>query len=147
MNRRLPLVAVLVAIAAVGVIAIACTSGVSSKSPVATGPSSSTTVSAGGFGIGAIKHLAGGTAVPTDVRTLKSAICTDGRLVVQTDRESVVGQMDCAQMPPSQILSGFLNKPVAISYNNQRLRIETANEGTLEFTVTSAAIGAGNVSP
>jgi len=143
----------LAAVGAVAVIAIACTSGGSSKSPVAAGatgaPSAtrSSSPSAGGFSIGEIKRLPGGTAVPTDVRTLMSAICTDGRLVVRTDRESIVGQMDCAQMVPAEFLNRFLNKPVAISYTNQRLRIETASEGTLELTVTNAAVGAGNASP
>jgi hypothetical protein len=137
----------LAAIGAVAVIVIACTSGGTTKSPVAPRATSATTGSGGGFSIGEIKRLPGGTAVPTDVRTLKSAVCSDGRLVVQTDRESIGGQMDCAQMVPAEFLNRFLNKPVAISYNNQRLRIETANEGTLEFTVNNAAIGAANASP
>lgn len=135
------------AILALAIIGTACTSGSSTRSPVATGPSSTTSLSGGGFSIGEIKRLPGGTPVPTDVRTLKSATCADGRLAVQTDRELVVGQMDCAQMVPTEFLNRFLNKPVAISYNGQRLRIETANDGTLEFTVTNAAIGAGNASP
>ena len=137
-------VVVLAAIAALAVVAAACTSGDSTKSPAAT--TASTANSGGGFSIGEIKRLPGGTAVPTDVRTLKSAICSDGRLVVQTDRESVVGQMDCSQMVPPQVVDRFRGKPVAISYTNQRLRIESASEGTVELTVANAAIGAGNAS-
>jgi len=143
----------LAAIGAVAVIAIACTSGGSSKSPVAAGATGATSAtrssspSGGGFSIGEIKRLPGGTAVPTDVRTLMSATCADGRLVVRTERESVVGQMDCSQMIPPQVVDRFRGKPVAISYNNQRLRIESVSEGTVELTVMNAAIGAGNASP
>src|SRR5207248_1998607 len=96
-------------------------------SPAAT--TASTTNSGGGFSIGEIKRLPGGTAVPTDVRTLKSAICTDGRLVVQTDRESVVGQMDCSQMVPPQVVDRFRGKPVAIGYNGTPTKMRNCEEG------------------
>jgi hypothetical protein len=135
-----------VSLLALVTLATSCGSSAGSKSPVAT-RASSTVRSSGGFSIGEIKRLPGGTAVPNDARTLMSATCTDGRLVVQTDRESVVGQMDCSQMIPAQVVDRFRGKPVAISYNNQRLHIESASEGTVELTVTNAAIGAGDVSP
>jgi hypothetical protein len=101
----------------------------------------------GSFAIGEIKRLPGGTAVPTDARTLVDATCSDGRLVLRTDRESVFGQMDCAQMIPPPTLVKFRGKQVAISYRAQRLRIESATEGTVEFTVTNATIGTGDVAP
>ncbi len=111
------------------------------------GRATATFVGSGGFAIGEIKRLPGGTAVPTDARTLVSAACSEGRLVVKTDRESVIGQMDCSQMIPPQFVDKFRGKPVALSYNGQRLRLESASEGTVEMTVSNATVGTGDVSP
>ena len=132
------------AIAGLGFV-MACGSG--SGAGTNGGRATSTFVGSGGFAIGEIKRLPGGTAVPTDARTLVSAACEGGRLVVKTDRESVVGEMDCSRMIPPDVVDKFRGKPIAVSYTGQRLRIESASEGTVELTVMNATVGAGDVSP
>ena len=133
------------AIAGLGFV-MACSSGNGRGGPYGGRPAA-TFVGSAGFAIGEIKRLPGGTAVPTDARTLVSAACDAGRLVVKTDRESVVGEMDCNLMIRRDVVDKFRGKAVAISYNGQRLRIESASEGTVEMTVSNATVGTGDVAP
>jgi|SRR5581483_2351282 len=133
------------AIAALAV-ALACSSS-SGGGTAGGGRATATFVGSGGFSIGEIKRLPGGTAVPTDTRKLVSATCDAGRLVVKTDRESILGEMDCSRMIPPQVVDRFRGKEIAVRYSGQRLRIESASEGTVELTVSNATVGTGDVSP
>jgi len=86
-----------------------------------------------GESLGSIERLPGGTPVPTDVRTLLSARCDNGVLVLRTNQEEITSPMDCGQMLPEGVVSRFIGQPVAIRAQDGRLVIENATAGTMDF--------------
>lgn len=94
--------------------------------------------------LGGITRLPGGTAVPVDLRVLTSIECANETLTLVTDRETLAAAMSCDRMFPDAITSRFIGKEVAIRYEDGRLIIENADEGTLELpserpSITEAA--------
>lgn len=86
-----------------------------------------------GESLGAIDRLPGGTPVPQDVRTLLSAQCDNGVLVLRTNEEEIASPMDCVQMLPEGVVARFIGQPVAIRAQDGRLIVESATAGTMDF--------------
>ena len=97
--------------------------------------------------LGRIDRLAGGTAVPVDVRTMLTAECTQGQLRVRTNLELITASMNCDQMLPISVTERFFGKPVAITYRNERLIVENEVAGTLEFPAKDPRIKASDATP
>lgn len=88
--------------------------------------------------LGAIERLPGGTPVLSDVRTFINLNCREGLMTLRTNAEIITGRMDCGQMPPQSIVDQFTGRPVAITYGEGRLRIESPEAGTLDLPVADA---------
>lgn len=129
-----PLALVVILIVAAGL--TACGSGSSGNDRLDQGAS-----------LGGFDHLAGGTAVPKDPRTLLNIACVDGVLRVQTDREAVVAGMDCARMIRDADVDQYRGKTVAISLNNDRLKVQRQDGGSVDFQVTNARVVGADATP
>jgi hypothetical protein len=88
--------------------------------------------------LGAIERLPGGTPVLSDVRTFINLNCRDGLVTLRTNAEVITGRMDCGQTPPQSIVDQFTGRPIAMNYEEERLRIESPEVGTLDLPVTDA---------
>jgi hypothetical protein len=86
-----------------------------------------------GESLGSIDRLPGGTPVSTDVRTLMSARCENGMLVLRTNREEITSPMECGQMLPESVVARFISQPVAIRAEDGRVIVESATQGTMSF--------------
>jgi hypothetical protein len=93
-----------------------------------------------GESLGSIDRLPGGTPVSIDVRTLMSARCENGTLILRTNREEITSPMDCGQMLPESIVARFISEPVAIRAQDGRLVVESATKGTLDFPAAEPRI-------
>lgn len=90
--------------------------------------------------IGGITRLPGGTAIPSDLRTLASLGCADETLTLVTERETLTAAMPCDRMLPESITARFVGKEVAIRYDDDRLIVESTTEGTMEFPSDRPAV-------
>lgn len=100
-----------------------------------------------GGSLGKIERLPGGTPVATNVRTLLGVSCTGETLQIRTNLEAITATMPCDRMFPASVIDTFVSKPVAITYKDQRLIIESATEGTLEFPASDPTVAETNVAP
>ena len=78
--------------------------------------------------------------IPSDARTLTSITCANETLTLVTDRETLTAAMPCERMLPEAITSRFIGKEVAIRYEDERLIVESAAEGTMEFPSERPAV-------
>lgn len=90
--------------------------------------------------IGGITRLPGGTAIPSDLRTFVSIACAEETLTLVTDRETLTAAMPCDRMLPESITARFVGKDIAIRYEDDRLIVESATEGTMEFPSERPAV-------
>jgi hypothetical protein len=98
--------------------------------------------------VGRIDRFAGGTAVPSDPRTLVALTCEGGRLRAETDVETVTGEMDCDRMLDAAIIANFVGQPVAIRYaEGGRLIIESLRAGTIELPVSDPRLESDDATP
>ena len=102
---------------------------------------------ADGDTLGKIERLPGGTAVPTDVRTLLDVSCTTDILSLRTNRELVTGEMPCDRLLPESIIQRFLGQPVAVRYDDGRIIVENETAGTMELPVESPRLQVSNAAP
>ncbi len=100
-----------------------------------------------GGSLGSIDRLPGGTPVATNVRTLLGVSCTGETLQIRTNLEAITATMECDRMFPAAVIDNFVSKPVAITYNDERLIVESADEGTLEFPAKDPTVAETNATP
>lgn len=91
-----------------------------------------------GATLGRIDRLPGGTPVPTDVRTLLTIECQSEQLIVRTNLEQITAKMPCDRLLPGPIIERFLGQPVAITYDDSRLKIENPGAGSIELPAEDA---------
>jgi hypothetical protein len=85
---------------------------------------------------GAIERLPGGTAVITSDHVLVSVTCDTGAFSLTTTQRAFAGRMDCAAMPPPDVIARYVDQPVAIVIADGRLKMENPGIGSLDFPVT-----------
>ncbi|HEY8172995.1 MAG TPA: hypothetical protein VIH21_07895 [Dehalococcoidia bacterium] len=100
-----------------------------------------------GQSLGKIDRLPGGTPVATDVRTLLTLECATDTLVLRTNIEALTAAMPCDRMLPSAVIEQFLGKPVAITYENARLKVANETVGTIELPSDEPRITAIDATP
>jgi hypothetical protein len=128
--------AMLLAIVVFG--AIACTTGTARKSA----PDMSRPL-AEGETIG----LSGSTTPDAaEARTLLSLSCVNGRLIVKTNLDGIVGAMDCVTQPPQAALEQFLARPVVITYSGGHLLLKNPT-ASLDLTASDIRVTASNATP
>ena len=87
-----------------------------------------------------------GTAT-AGVRTLLAMVCNDGQLVLRTNREGIVAQMDCGKAVPDATLQRFLGQPVTITYKDQHLKVSNPQAGIIDVAASGATIEEINATP
>ena len=93
-----------------------------------------------GESLGSIDRFPGGTQVPVDPRTFLEATCADGLLTIRTASETITADMDCEQMLPQENIDLFVDEPVAIRYESERLIVESPAVGTMNLPATEPHI-------
>ena len=92
--------------------------------------------------IGRVERGSAGTP-ESSVRTLLSASCADGRLLVRTNADAITAVSDCATPIPQSTLDQLLGQPAVVTYTGDRLVIESAGTGVkLELPAKNAVVGA-----
>ncbi len=102
---------------------------------------------ADGEQIGAGVGASGATTATAGVRTLLAMACNDGQLIVRTNREGIVAQMDCTKAVPRSTLDRFLGQPVTITYKDAHLRIDNPQAGTIDAAAAGATLTGINATP
>lgn len=100
-----------------------------------------------GESLGSIDRLPGGTAVVSEVRTLLTMECTNERLTVRTNLEQLTAALPCDRMLPAAVIEQFIGKPVAIRYENERLKVANDTVGTIELPASEPEVVATNATP
>jgi hypothetical protein len=98
-----------------------------------------TAAPAEGTSIGKIDRFPGGTAVITSDHTLISITCQTEQLVMTTSVAVFTGDMPCDRMVPADVVERFVQKPITITIDGGRLKIENPESGTLDFPATNVA--------
>ena len=88
-----------------------------------------------GEALGRIERLPGGTPVADSARLIEEIGCTGDELTVRTSQETLRTALPCDRLFDEATLPPFSGTAVAIRYEDQRLIIESAAAGTLEFSV------------
>jgi hypothetical protein len=100
-----------------------------------------------GESLGSIDRLPGGTPVATDVRTLLSAECANERLTLRTNVEQLRASLPCERMLPASIVDQFIGKPVAIRYEDERLKVSNDAVGVMELPSSEPEVEATDAAP
>jgi hypothetical protein len=102
---------------------------------------------ADGKTIGKVIRGNDGTPEANAVISLVGVSCDAGKLIVRTNVSSIVGEMDCAKLPPQAAIERVLGQQVIISYNGGKVRIETVNGTAVEVEARSPKITENDVTP
>jgi hypothetical protein len=100
-----------------------------------------------GESLGTFDRLPGGTAVPVDVRTLLALECTNDRLVLRTNLESLTASMPCERMLPASFTERFIGQPVSIRYENERLKVDNPVVGSIELPADEPQVTTNDATP
>ncbi len=110
-------------------------------------PTSITRALAPGETIGRVDRASAGTPA-SDVRTLLSVECKDGRLTVRTNVDVIEAADSCATPIPQSTLDQLFGLPAVLTYTGDRLVIENAARGVkLDLPATNATLGAVHGTP